>query len=134
MRIHTDKIELRHIHAAMSEAQVSPIRLTLHGSRSRDHAFDVKLTGLSNRRCNGDTDEYAATWDQWGVFLGALYQMDPDMKVPYYDSRDHFNYVTDYRFDTEEERQEIALAHDHHWEFVAPRTFQCANCDALRYS
>jgi len=92
MRLHTDTIELHQVHQAAHVARAD-ITISVHGSRKRDHAFDVKLTGESRRRPNGGSSnsEYAATWDQWGVFLAHLFAIDPRMTCwAYRDGRDFF--------------------------------------------
>lgn len=60
--------------------------LTEHGSRKRDHAFEIQLgacdkvkgdkRGWKNSGTNGAGDVYAATYDEWGYFLAALYHLD----------------------------------------------------------
>lgn len=104
MRIHSDTITNRHIIDAASLARVEFDRWEDKGSRTRDHAFDVTLTGESKRRPNDrgasrGTGKFAATWDQWGVFLGFLFDIDPDMVTPYYENARDFHYKTDGRFE-----------------------------------
>lgn len=102
MRIHSDILTRRDLLNAATEARVYMETFTEHGSRSRERAFNVLLRGESNRRPNcgttGAADDYAATWDQWGVFLAFLFYIDPNMKTPYYDDRDDFNFRTNVRF------------------------------------
>jgi hypothetical protein len=104
MRIHSDDLTHTDLLDAARIARVYFDRQTLHGSRSRDHAFDVILTGESKRRPNRGTSadrynpDYAATWDQWGVFLAVLFERDNEMSVPYYDSYSAFHYQTGHRF------------------------------------
>lgn len=101
MRIHTDNLTATHLYSA---ALISRARLdlTMHGSKSRARAFEVRLTGESRRRPNSGTrgagDDYAATWDQWGVFLAVLFEADPDMVVPYYASPEDYAAQTGDRF------------------------------------
>ena len=58
----------------------------------------------SRRRPNSgnygaDRDVFAATWDQWGVFLQILFDADPDLTIPRaYADRDEYVYRTDARF------------------------------------
>ena len=101
MRIHSDLIDSTHIYAAARESRVSVEDISRHGSRSRDHAYNVNLSGESRRRPNRShaPDEYAATWDQWGVFLAHLFDVDPNMTVPtMYKTYDDFTYRTYARF------------------------------------
>jgi hypothetical protein len=97
MRIHSDSLESLDLRKAATMAAVDFTRFDLKGSRSRAQAFDVILTGNSGRRQNGGADE-AASWDQWGIFLGHLFRLDPNLKTPYYIDGDHFVWVTGGRF------------------------------------
>jgi len=97
MKIHSDSIESLDIRKAARFAAVGFTRFDLAGSRSREQAFDILLTGDSGRRQNGGQDE-AASWDQWGIFLGHLYRLDPNLKTPYYGSDEHFVWATGGRF------------------------------------
>ncbi|AXQ62122.1 hypothetical protein SEA_SKYSAND_89 [Gordonia phage Skysand] len=81
--------------------------ITTHGSRIRTRALEVQLSGDASRRTNSGTrgagDEYAATWDQWGVFLSEAFRRDPDLLVgskayPIYDGAEHFHWVTGGRY------------------------------------
>jgi len=139
MRIHTNTLTREDIYVAASTAGATVEGATLHGSRSHDHAFEVKLTGNSRRRPNGgsygaDRDAYAATWDQWGVFLGLLFDNDREMTTTYDKSADDFHYRTDGRFaDLDPRNITIPLSHDHRFEFAGvPREQQCTKCDAIQ--
>jgi hypothetical protein len=70
--------------------------LTEHGSRTHERAFNVKLwsqnrttiSGATRRRPNpgtgnrfGGMGAYAATFDEWGYFLAALFEADPHARV-----------------------------------------------------
>lgn len=107
MRIHTSTLTYSNILDAAREARVWIEQQTQHGSKSHPRAFEIHLTGESrrkpNRRGAGDPDAYAATWDQWGVFLAALFAVDPDMvcgtvKHPIYASGEDFADRTGDRF------------------------------------
>ena len=86
------------IHEAARIARVS-FDVTTHGSRKRDHAFEVHLTGESRRRpghSSAESGEYAATWDQWGVFLAHLFAIDPQMTCyAYKDAEDYATKTAD---------------------------------------
>jgi hypothetical protein len=108
MRIHTDTLNVIDLFEAARIARAD-VTYTAQGSRSRDHSFDVTLTGFSKRRPNSGkrgaswSSEYAATWDQWGVFFAVLFDRDPSMfcgiaKRPAYRDRAHFHWATDDRF------------------------------------
>jgi hypothetical protein len=89
---------------AARKAGVDFHRLARRGSKSRARAFDLILEGSSNRRGSwgkpgGPADYQAATWDEWGIFLGELFDRDPAARCTYYNSRDHYRWVTGGRFD-----------------------------------
>jgi hypothetical protein len=96
MIIHTSATE-QDINEAARAAGVDFTRLGQRGSRKRDRAFDVILTGRSPRRQNGGED-YSASWDQWGVFLAHVFTVDPSADATYYYSADHFHYATAGRY------------------------------------
>lgn len=118
MRIHTDTLTAHDIVRSAAARGMSDVRaertigvhasLTMHRSLSRRHAFDVRLTGTSSRRPNGWDpqwwdDVHAATWDEWGMFLATLFDLDPNaivgsVKHPIYAGREHFHAVTRGRF------------------------------------
>lgn len=98
MRIHSDSLEALDIRKAGRLAAVTFTRLDLYGSRSREAAFDVILSGDSGRRQNFGGPDEAASWDQWGIFLGHLFRLDPTLVTPYYGSADEFVWRTGNRF------------------------------------
>jgi hypothetical protein len=113
MRIHSDVLTARDIYAATTAAGMHGVyaETMAHGSRSHRAAFEVKLTGNSSRRPNPGTGgryvdgDHAATWDEWGMFLAALFTVDPAAIVgtvarPTYAGREHFHAVTGNRFRT----------------------------------
>lgn len=143
MRIHTDRLTMSDLFDAAKIARVEFDRLDQKGSRSRDRAFDFTLTGESRRRPNnrgqGDPDAYAATWDQWGVFLGVLFDRDPKMVTPYYKDAAEFDYRTDYRFnpdgnDRGRNGYEPNDMHgDHTFRFAGvPFEHPCTKCTAVQ--
>lgn len=99
MRIHTTA-NYTDVRNAAEKAGVAVVKCDLHGSRSRPRAFEIKLEGASRRRPNfGASDGYAATWDQWGVFLGFLFDLDPEMTCWAYKGSAEFHYATMGRFE-----------------------------------
>lgn len=149
MRIHTDTLTTRDIYEAARIGHADVVVLTEHKSRSRDHAFTVKLEGDSRRRPNGgrtggDGSGYAATWDQWGVFLAVLFDRDPEMVTPYYADAYTFHWQTDFRFVPQTKYFNAAGsgvivwwpedAHgDHTFRFAGePGGQECTKCSAIR--
>lgn len=104
MRIHTYLCKGM-IEAAALKAGVGFERLTLHGSKSRTHAFDVLLSGngvtggaWGNSGTNGAAAYKSATWDEWGIFLGYVFDADPTATAATYHDADDFHWQTGHRF------------------------------------
>jgi hypothetical protein len=109
MRIHTDQPR-----SALYECLPRGVDLdgaSVHGSRKRPHAFEVSLVvwdggkGTSHpRRRNFSSsigkEGYAATYDEWGYWLAALYELDPMMIAGPYKSRSDFHAQTQCAYDT----------------------------------
>lgn len=134
MRIYSNILEEDDIRDAAREARVSFTRYGEGRSRSHARVFDVILTGESSRYQNGGPDK-AATWDQWGVFLGYLYRLDESMvcgtvKRPVYRDLSDFDFKTDSRFDREGFPPDAHGDHTFRWQGV-PYTQQCTKCTAV---
>src|SRR4051812_1204934 len=102
MRIHSDSVDILEVRKAARLAGVTFNRLDEHGSRKRKGAFDIKLNGSGTHMISGcygaATDEQAATWDEWGIFLGHLYRLDERLVTPYYLDAEHYVWTTGGRF------------------------------------
>lgn len=109
MRIHSDVLTSGAIYNATDAATratggnpavraVRPTKLELHGSRKRQRAFEVLLTGSNSRGQNGDPRTPAATYDEWGWFLAHLFTVDPEMTCTYYASAEDFHAKTDGKY------------------------------------
>lgn len=126
MRIHTTKLTEADIVVAAIGAGARIERLDEHGSRKRARAFDVILSGKGRRgsQYNGGTVK-SATWDQWGMFLGALYRKDPLMIAgEAYVNAEHFAWSTNDRFNGEE------FEHCHHQKWEWQGTAAGGRCNA----
>lgn len=88
--------------AARTASGVQFERHELHESRSHQLAYDVILSGESPYRINSRDfrDGFAATWDQWGIFLASLFEADPTIKSWAYGDHMDFHQKTGYRFVT----------------------------------
>jgi hypothetical protein len=146
MRIHGNKITdatLAHALASHGMTGVTAI-MSAHGSRSRARAYEVQLRGTSPRRPNsggyGPLDtasgDHAATWDEWGMFLAAVFAADPSVTVPrVYDSAEHFHWATGDRFRTLTAADQHRTGH--RWEYTgesvtgAYSVSRCRGCDAM---
>ncbi len=100
MRIHTSLTQAE-VYACLPTGVYANIGE--HGSRKRDRAFEVTLyvyesDSLHRRHGNsggyGSTDLYAATWDEWGVWMDNIYKRDGDAIIGWYETRAMFEEVT----------------------------------------
>ena len=139
MKLHTDKLTSADIYKATYDLPGVSVDVTPKGSRSKDHAFDVRLTGTSPRRPNsgrsGAGDEYAATWDEWGIFFARLYEIDPEMTNWAYDNSDDFHWKTAARFHALIPAQQCRV---HKFEYTGSaatgsyHVAQCNKCEAIK--
>ena len=136
MRFHTDKITYADLYKAAKLADVYIETATLHRSKKREHAFEISLRGNSRRRpnfYNGD-GQYAATWDQWGVFMGYLFDIDKEMILGRGEDYERFTFRTVGRFDLWwDEPIPFPLDHDHVFRYDGrPRMQACKKCGAIQ--
>ncbi len=157
MRIHTDKMTAvrQHIYQATGALPGVYAEVSEHGSRSRRGALELRLTGNGTRRPNSGRwgaepygGEYAATWDEWGVVIAAVYAADPDAiwgsaKRPVYAGADDFHWQTGERFAhvaliLEVGDYVLLMPEDTHavhmWDYVAQGTRECRKCSATSYA
>jgi hypothetical protein len=131
MRIHSNSLDALDVRKAATLAGVAFTRFDLKGSRSREAAFDVILTGSSSRRQNFGGDDYAATWDEWGIFLGHLFDLDPQAHAAgTYESGEHFHWATGGRYREGNLRPSTAHA-NHKWEwsgYSLNRSYSVSEC------
>jgi hypothetical protein len=117
MRVHTDLTRDQVRNLTRGVPGVFFHHLSECGSQSRARAFKLVLSGTSPRRGQstiGDSEYYAATWDQWGIVLGALFEADPDARVAQvYEGADDFHWQTSDRFNG----QQITPCPQHRWVF-----------------
>ena len=72
-------------------------------ARKRSTVWNVALSGDSpymQGTASREPGTKAATWDQWGIFLNALFELDPEMTTQYYASATDFHTITGRRFET----------------------------------
>ena len=107
MKIHSDVFALSDIHDATRAAGMRGVHAQViqRGSRTRARSFDVKLSGTSTRLQNPGTGprddiEHAATWDEWGMFINALFVLDAHAVIGQYPNQAIFDEVTGGRFES----------------------------------
>ena len=117
MRVHTNLSRDQVV--ACVPAGVTIHHMSEHGSRSRPRAFNVVLEGSSIYGGQfGNQDYSAGTWDEWGIFLGALFALDPAAHVgkTYLDA-DHFHWVTGDRYRAEAGLTVANQHKRHNWDY-----------------
>lgn len=102
MRIHSSVLQEQHFHDAAKIAGVTIIKYDVKGSKSRVHAYDVALSGHGVRGgMYGNLDYPTATWDEWGMMLNHLFDVDPQARIArVYEGAEHFHWATCARFKT----------------------------------
>lgn len=141
MRLHTDILTMDQLTTILADmggiygddrAPIGIGRLTEHGSRTHERAFELQLSGNSIAGgAYGTATFTTATWDEWGRVLAVLYKIDRDLicgrvNAPIYDSAWDFHSHTQRRF--------IAGAPTdpclrHKWS-VSPWYAACTKCSA----
>lgn len=151
MKIHTNLMPdqmltvLRNAHAPIEYLIYEPV-----GSRTHAYGYHVRLSGsgqLANTGLTGAGYENAATWDEWGAWFGALFELDPEARCggtvfnPVYRNASHFHYLTGERF----RYNDLAGGHlptdthpRHQWEYDGTwgdhgtSSHHCTKCSAVR--
>ena len=127
MKVHTDILTEQDFHKATSAGGMVGVavkKLEAKGSRSRKRSFDVTLSGTHKG------PSYAATWDEWGIFINALFVADPDAIVGMYPSYEAFRDVTYCRFDNATQLLTRCTKRNHKWEAAGGEINQCKWCGA----
>lgn len=149
MRLHTDTLTERDIHAAIGDLPAIYAETTTFGSRTRDHAIETRLFAFEGGpgRAHVNTGRYgaghpAATWDEWGVMFARLFAKDKNMLAGWaYSGFDHYHIVTNNRFTPDGIDGEPHARH-RWWQRQAPPmtvrgeviTGTWCKCGAARYS
>ena len=58
--------------------------------RRYERGFEFFLAGSSTYRAQHDREEFAATYDEWGIVIAELYKIDPDAEIAWYDNARDF--------------------------------------------
>lgn len=104
MTVHSDILTKADLYACLPrDVAIAAIR-ELHNTRKRARGWQLSLEGHgarhTRRRNSGyygatEVDAighygYAATWDDHGIWMAALYEIDPDACIAWYDNRADF--------------------------------------------
>lgn len=99
MRLHTN-LDENTIRGAARLAGAGLLRLSHFRSRSANHGWDVVLSGHGITGGQyGTLDGKTASWDEWGIFLAALYWRNPSARLGPYLHADHFTWSTMGRYE-----------------------------------
>jgi hypothetical protein len=106
MKIHANQLTAADIYAAARKAGIDVERLTRHGSRCREVAYDVIFSGIGvtggqwgNSGTHGAGPYKSATWDEWGIALDHIFRADQSVTIPrVYEDAEDFRWQTDGRF------------------------------------
>lgn len=139
MRIHSDTLTEQQIRDALNAERESGRiakhvgfkRLTQHRSRTHATSFEVQLEGavadrgrrLGNSGSYGAGQDYAATYDEWGWLLAALYKIDRFMVVgsvnhPVYGGSHNFREATGWTYAPEMLIEHLERGHDDPFPYV----------------
>lgn len=129
MRIHSDYVTVSDIYALLRDGLTGvSVEVSRHGSRKRAAALEVRLEGTSTRRNMSNTGQ-AATWDEWGVFMARVFNLDANALLGHED-RAAFDERTQGRFD------DLTMPEDAHgnhaWESAGARVQACKRCSAVQ--
>jgi hypothetical protein len=118
MRLHTDTLAESDLRSALKSSGLAGEGVAIdllvpYGSRKRARGYEVHLAahpgtdrfGKNRRAANtghsgADSETYrkAATYDEWGVFISALYKLDATMVFGPYKDSDDFHTQTEGKF------------------------------------
>lgn len=131
MRIHSDTLHPSDFYKVVRDLPGVHVDVTKHGSRARNVAYEVRVTGTSTRRTMDGSDQ-AATWDEWGVFFARIFDLDGgalagSIKYPAYDGSADFHRQTGMRFKSQ--TMPADTHQQHRWEHDGV-TLACTKCTA----
>jgi hypothetical protein len=89
MKLHSDILTKEDIYEAAKIASVTVWDVREFKARVRKTGWEIFLSGSSSHRSQA-TQQPAATWDEHGLFMADLYKRDPELRIAFYKSLDHF--------------------------------------------
>lgn len=93
MKIWADNLTTDDLYATLPDG-VYLEHVEIKNPRKRARGWDVHLTTDHGRYANsgqwGASHEKAASWDEWGVWIARLFEIDPGAAMTYYTGRDDF--------------------------------------------
>jgi hypothetical protein len=100
VKIHTDTITADDVkRCARGEGMYVIDGIREGASRTHARGLTFYLASPKGRRASAhDSLHRAASYDQWGWFFSALFELDPDGKLGPYDGHDDFHNKTEWEF------------------------------------
>lgn len=96
MKLYSDTLTREDLYDCLP-ADVDADVQNINNPRKRKHGYEVRLVGLGDRHTRktnsgnyGAGDRMAATWDDHGIWMAALYEIDPLAIIATYQDRDRF--------------------------------------------
>ena len=141
MRIHSNTLTSEQVWKASHDLPGVYVHVSEHGSRSHERAFEVRMEGNGYARNTGkygaDQYETGATWDEWGVFLARLFNLDANalsgsVKYPTYANAADFHRQTFNRFASLSMPEDTHKRHNFKYAGPGSRTWECSKCSAKR--
>jgi hypothetical protein len=124
MKLHSDYLKENDVFMALRNTRDSGLmqdtigftQFAFEGSRSHRVGYLIQLgtydqimedgkkrhyknSGYSG--ADSDSSLWAATYDEWGWFISAIFTLDPDAKFGYYKNAKHFHEMTKSKFELE---------------------------------
>jgi hypothetical protein len=101
MKVYSDILTREDLYVALPADVYADVRNI--NTRKRARGWEVHLEGLGARHTRkrnsgnyGAGHEMAATWDDHGVWMAALYEIDPLAQIACYSDRDNFYESTEH--------------------------------------
>ena len=105
MKLHSDILSDSDIYEAARIAGVTVWTCERFKARVRKTGWTIYLGGSSPHRSQA-TQQPAATWDEHGVWMAELYKRDPQLRVSFYKTLDHFLDFTRQHVESEYNRRQ----------------------------
>lgn len=100
MKVYSDKLTRADLYGALPGPSLYLEATEIRGARVRSRGWTVRLEALRGAGRFRNSGQYgaestrAATWDEHGEWMAALFAIDPDARIAVYDGRAEFERVT----------------------------------------
>jgi hypothetical protein len=124
MKIHSDTLTLQDVLSAVpsgcyladpGEKFQGYTNVGIEGSRKRERGYVVRISGSSSYMMQR-LPEKAATWDEWGIFIAAIFAHDPKAICGHYKSlKDFIEQTTKEHDRIKQWRRDLLPTHSAPW-------------------